>query len=331
MTTASPTALRAQAREGAYPVPGRLNLALTLAQVGGSVALLWLASHATSALVLALAVAAFAFLMQMGFSLIHEAEHDKLHPSRLVNDAQGVLLAALFPGSYQFMKVAHLAHHRKNRADAELVDYWRPGERPWLKGLQYYLLICGLVWVGVPLLTVVIALTPEALLRRNNRPAGAAPADETKASSAQLYLAFLREARPWRVRAELAFTLALWWALFAGLDLTWSAVGWCYAAFAFSWASQQYIYHIRTPRHLVEGALNLRLHAPLRLLYLNFNYHLTHHRAPKVPWLHLPAATGEPPSQPYWRTYLRLWAPPQPVAMAHPVEHQTKGPLPPRA
>jgi len=104
-------------------------------------------------------------------------------------------------------------------------------------------------------------------------------------------------------------------------------VGLCYAAFAFSWSSQQYIYHVRSPRHLVEGAFNLRLSRPFELLYLNFNYHLTHHRAVSVPWIHLPRVAGRPPVREYWMTYLKLWAPPEPVSSAWPVQFQARGQL----
>jgi fatty acid desaturase len=296
---------RARARSGreAFPIPGGLNLALTAAQISIAIALLYLACHAESGILVAAAVLGFAFVMQMGFSLIHEAEHDKLHPDRRLNDAAGILLAAIFPGSYQFMKVAHLSHHRKNRSDAELVDYIRPGDRPWVKRVQYYLLIHGLIWLGVPLFSAMISLFPASILAR--RPEG------SPARGAALYLAFVREAGAWRVRAETAFTVLLWWALFAWLDLGWGGFWLAYGAFAFSWASQQYIYHVRSPRHLVEGAFNLKLWRPLELLYMN-----------------LPEVTAERPTQPYLPTYLRLWRPPEPVERAFPRELQKRGPLP---
>ena len=116
-------------------------------------------------------------------------------------------------------------------------------------------------------------------------------------------------------------------------DSSWGAVLICYFAFAFSWSSQQYIYHVRSPRHLVEGAFNLKLWRPLELLYLNFNYHLSHHRAVSVPWIHMRRWTlehAQAPTQRYFATYLRMWRPPEPVELAWPVEFQPKGPLAPR-
>ncbi|HEY2518124.1 MAG TPA: fatty acid desaturase [Polyangiaceae bacterium] len=304
-----------------YPIPARLNVALSIAQVAGALALVAAASHAPNPLLFGLAVLAFAFWMQMGFSLLHEAEHNKLHPRRAVNDALGIALAALFPGSYQLLKVAHLSHHKKNRSDAELVDYVRPSEGTVGKWVQFYALVCGLVWIGVPLLTLIVVVVPWGLLGNGQSP------DVQPTGGPALYLAFVREVGAWRVRGEAALTVAFGWGAFHFLHLTWPAVLACYAAFAFSWSSQQYIYHVRSPRHLVEGAFNLRLWKPLELLYLHFNYHLTHHRAVSLPWIHLPRATREAPTMGYLETYVRLWAPPQPVAEAWPVEFQGSGRL----
>jgi fatty acid desaturase len=314
------------ARRSSYPIPATLNVVLTMALAAGAIALLWLGSHASGALFLA-AVLGFAFWMQMGFSLLHEAEHGKLHPNRIVNDLLGTVVASLFPGSYQLLKVAHLSHHRKNRSDAELVDYVRPGESPLGKRVQYYALVCGLVWIGVPLLTAVVAIVPWGLFPKGEEgPKGSVEAR----SGPAMYLAFVRELGAWRVRAEALVVVALGWTLFRVFHLEWPAVCACYAAFGFSWSSQQYIYHVRSPRHLVEGAKNLRLWRPLELLYLNFNYHLTHHRGVSVPWIHLKAATEDRPSEAYLATYLRLWRPPESVSEAWPVELQTRGPLEPR-
>lgn len=83
-----------------------------------------------------------------------------------------------------------------------------------------------------------------------------------------------------------------------------------YAAFAFSWSSLQWVYHLRTPLHVVEGGYNLRLPAPLRWLWLSFNMNLTHHRRPYLPWQELYAASNQAETQPLWYRWLLMFVPP---------------------
>ncbi|MDE1998629.1 MAG: fatty acid desaturase [Burkholderiales bacterium] len=308
-----------------FPIPDRLSLVITLAQVAISLMLLWASSRLMAEaqwLGLAGCALIFSFVMQTGFSLLHEAEHRKLHSHRQVNDLLGFMCATMFPGSYQLMTVAHLNHHKVNRSDAELVDYIRPGESATTKWIQFYALITGLIWLSAPLVTFVVCLTPTGVLSKWF--------DKGEGSSVARYLAFIQRAGAHRVRAETALGLLLWVLTWRALGLQWQAVAICYAAFAFSWSSQQYIYHVRTPRHLIEGAYDLKLWRPMQWLYLNFNFHLSHHRLPNVPWLYMPQVASEVPTRGYLRTYLALWAPPQPVDQAWPVEHQIKGRLAPR-
>ncbi|MGE5453414.1 MAG: fatty acid desaturase [Acidobacteriota bacterium] len=308
-----------------FAIPSRLNLAITVAQVGVSLALLAAASWAWRAnafVPVAVVALVFSFVMQTGFSLLHEAEHRKLHADRKVNDALGFVCAAMFPGSYQLLTVAHLNHHKVNRSDAELVDYIKPGESVWVKSIQFYALITGLIWLSAPVVTLVICLTPTRLLQ--------ATFANGQNSSVARYLAFIQKAGASRVRAETALAMVLWALTWTLLGLNWHAVAICYAAFAFSWSSQQYIYHVRTPRHLIEGAFDLKLWRPMQWLYLNFNFHLGHHRAPNVPWLYMADIAQAQPTQGYLMTYMKLWRPPQPVEQAWPVDHQIRGPLLPR-
>ena len=218
--------------------------------------------------------------------------------------------------------MAHLIHHRRNRSDAELEDYVLPGETPWLKRLCYYLLICGLFWLLIPISSIAIAMIPRNAIR--------IPAPGKDAGAFRRFAQFLNEVRPGRVRRDLLVTALVWFAAAPLLHLNLAGLAICYSAFGFSWASQQYVYHVRTPRHAVLGALDLRLWRPLELLYLHFNYHLTHHLAVWVPWNHVPKIAAEPPDQGYWTTYLSLWRPPELLDEAWPSRFQANGPLPPR-
>ncbi|MCB9759760.1 MAG: fatty acid desaturase [Alphaproteobacteria bacterium] len=301
-----------------HPIPGGLNLALTAGVFAASLGLLGLGER-LGGLGLAACALAFAVLGQTNFALIHEAEHDKLHPRQGVNDAAGVLLSALFPGSFTVLKAAHLMHHRRNRSDAELIDFYRPGER-WAKTLKYYTLISGAIWVGSPLVSVALCFVPGRWFRPD--PGRAKGTDLTT------FLSFLEGVNPWRIRAEVALTVGLWAAVIPMLSLSWTTLALVYATFAFFWASQQYVYHVRTPLHLVEGSFDLRMPRWLGWLWLHFNYHLTHHRTVSVPWLYLPEVAQEQPWRPYLRTWLTSWRPPRPVLAAWPERFVARGPLP---
>ena len=305
-----------------YAIPGRLNLLLVVIQMLAAFVLLALSSRVRNYyLVLALAVV-FAFVMQMGFCLAHEAVHRKLHKNRTVNTGAAIMLFALFPGSLHFFEVAHLLHHRRNRSNDELEDYVLPGENPWIKRMMYYLLISGLFWLLLPVSSIVVAMIPKNRMRL--------PAPGENAGAFRRFAQFLNGVKPNRVRRDLLVTVGVWAAAFPLLHLRLLPVAICYAAFGFSWASQQYIYHVRTPRHTVLGALDLKLWSPMRWLYLNFNYHLTHHLAVWVPWNHLPEIAAQQPHRGYLSTYVRLWQPPELLVEAWPTRHQASGPLPHR-
>jgi fatty acid desaturase len=264
----------------------------------------------------------FAFVMQMGFCVAHEAVHRKLHPDGTLNMAVGVFAFTLFPGSFHFFEVAHLLHHQRNRSDDELEDYVLPGENPWFKRVMYYLLISGLFWLLLPLSSIVVGMIP---MRRIRLPL---PRDESGAF--RKFTQFLNGVRPSRVRRDLLAAAVVWGIAFPVLHLRPAAVAVCYGAFGFSWASQQYIYHVRTPRHAVLGALDLKLWKPVEVLYMHFNYHLTHHLAVWVPWNYLPSIAAEQPTQGYVKTYVRLWRPPELLKEAWPELHQKSGPLLPK-
>jgi fatty acid desaturase len=311
----------ARAELRSWPIPSGLNLVVTALVVSGQLMSLVLATHGGSVVATALAALLYGTLGQPAFALLHEAEHGKLHANPRVNEALGVLLGAMFPGSFSILRAAHLLHHRRNRSEEEMIDLYRPGERL-KKTLSYYALISGLIWVGSPLLALALCVAPWP-------KTGAADADGPRNIRLAEFLSFLDGVRPWRVRAEVTLAVGLWAALVWALGLSlWPTLA-CLSTFAFLWASQQYVYHVRTPLHRVEGAFDLAMPRWMSLFYLRFNYHLTHHRQPSVPWNHLPDVAEEPPWRPYGLTWLRSWAPPRPMGVAAwPESWQRRGPLP---
>lgn len=118
----------------------------------------------------------------------------------------------------------------------------------------------------------------------------------------------------WRwLRVESATLVALWVGAFVALDWDWRIVAALYTAFAFSWSSLQWVYHMRTPLDRIEGAYDLRAPALVRVLFLNFNYNLTHHRYPNQPWQDAHATVDGGETQPLWYRYLMVFKCPEPL------------------
>jgi hypothetical protein len=75
----------------------------------------------------------------------------------------------------------------------------------------------------------------------------------------------------------------------------------------------QYVHHFGTERHVLRGTRNLWLCAPIDWIWLNHNWHFTHHLHPTMPWVYLQKvghAEG-PKREPILWHYLRMWRGPR--------------------
>jgi fatty acid desaturase len=86
-----------------------------------------------------------------------------------------------------------------------------------------------------------------------------------------------------------------------------------YAGFGLMWSGMQYVHHYGTERHVTRGARNLWIWKPLDLLWLNHNWHLTHHQNPSIPWPYLPETGTEEGTERGFLllAYLRMWRGPR--------------------
>jgi fatty acid desaturase len=283
--------------------PGRLNVALALGIVAGGVALQWLASRADGWPGVLGAGVAFSFLFLPLYSLLHEAEHRVFHAHPALNEGFGLLLAAFFPGPFTFLRACHLGHHRRNRTDAELFDLYYPGDDARRKHVIFYALYLGGFWLLVPLAMAVVLVAPGALRGRLVRdPSAVAMVEGIPAS-------FMR-----RIRAECVGVVLLHVGLVLGLGLSPGRYLLVYALFGLNWSAQQYVTHAHSPRHVLDGAHNLRAHPLYEALLLHFNWHLAHHQHPRVPWLYLPRHDDPSRERPgYLTAFLRFWRGPRRV------------------
>jgi fatty acid desaturase len=284
---------------------GGTNLVVTIVQLASWAALLTIVDDvAMPWFVRAAAVALFCLMMQGVFTMLHEFCHRNAHRNPSVNYLIGWIASTLFGTAPTLLQVQHWGHHRRNRTEAERAEFIHDGERAWTKTVTYYAAILGGIWLGCflfPLISPLVTYSASQKLSRHERfNTFAAGFGEFTSSQ-------------WRrMQLEGIWSLAFWATLLWAGPWRWQTLVVAYGAFAFSWSSLQWIYHMHTPVHVVEGAYNLRATFPVRVLFLNFNYNLTHHRRPSLPWQELHSHSDAGETQPIWYRYLLVFRPPVP-------------------
>jgi fatty acid desaturase len=292
----------ADTRDATLAIPGRLNLAIGAAAIAAAIACLWVAGHAPHWSILAGAAFCFSFVNNTIFSLQHECVHGTFHPARRLNESAGVLFAAFFPTAFAIQRVSHLGHHRRNRSDLELYDYYLPHQSRWLKTYWIYCLLSGFYWAIIPVAGLVYVVCPYCFRSRWFQDG---PARFWGFASFVRDIAAEPIAKVW---PQAMFTLLVQACLWGGLGLDWVAWLACYWAFGLNWSSLQYTDHAWSRRDVREGAWNLRFWPLTQALFLNYNLHLVHHRRPDIPWLHLPRFVApEDPRPSFWSIYLSLF------------------------
>lgn len=285
-----------------HRIPTVANALIAVVQVA-TVAVLLHASSGARGWRLALFAAGFALVMNSVYSIIHEAEHGILFSRRSLNDAAGVIMALLFPAPFHLLRQGHIGHHQRNRSDDEAFDFYFEGEHPLWKRMQFYGILTGFYWLVVVLSNLAVLFVPRLFDRSRfefDRPSAA--------FMDALNPAYWRWIRIEAVAAIAIHAGAIW---FLGDPLAYAVL---YAAWGVSWSAMQYVHHFGTERDVLDGARNLRLLGPIDALWLNHNWHLTHHRHPTVPWLHLPKVAAE--ERQVERgflpvAYLRMWRGPR--------------------
>jgi fatty acid desaturase len=165
--------------------------------------------------------------------------------------------------------------------------------------------ILGGIWLGSALAMAVLPFVSYGVCRRLG--------ERAEPGSPMVALAEIGPSDWARARLDAAGSLLFWVGLVALTPVELVAIAPAYAAFAFTWSSLQWVYHLRTPLDPIEGAYDLRLPTPLRWVFLNFNYNLQHHRHPKRPWQDLHAGADPAETQPLWYRYLQIFRPPEPL------------------
>jgi fatty acid desaturase len=295
-----------------YTTPGALNLTIMVGTVCGLCLCLWLSSHVQSWPLAIFSAVVFALLGNTGYALMHEAVHGNFHDNPLINENAGRILAGFFPTAFSFQRVFHLAHHKNNRSEHERFDYYAPNENRFLKFAQWYCILTGLYWLTSPVFCILYFFLADLLHWRTLF--GRKGAWFAQQTSAQEVLDAVITVPVWRARLDIAVAAVIQFALFFALHLSFK--GWllCYAAFGFAWSSLQYADHAFSKMDRYEGAWNLKVSRFIRLVFLNYHYHLAHHRDPSTPWNRLPEQVRrDDPNPTFWNIYLKMWRGPRPL------------------
>jgi fatty acid desaturase len=289
-------------RPQGMPIPNRLNLALLPLVFVAAATLLWLASRASAwPIVFGIGVA-FSYVLLSNYALLHEAAHLNLNDDLTANYWLGVWAGLLFPVPFTLIHLTHQGHHQRNRTDAEMFDLYYATDNRLYKYWIWYGTLAGWFWPLVPIGALLVAVVPRPLYRRLfTRPPWSNPSLED-----------LTRAALWRIRFECVLIVAVWVLLFWLLDLRWPAVLVSYACFSFNWSTRQYVSHAFTPRHVIDGALNLQHNKVMEKILLNGHWDLNHHRRPDVSWYYLPRLSDPLEGRPsYRRQYWRQWLGPR--------------------
>jgi hypothetical protein len=208
----------------------------------------------------------------------------------------------LFPVPFSLIFRTHQGHHARNRTDDEMFDLYYATDNRVYKFWIWYGTLTGWFWPLVPLGALLLAVLPRSVYRRVF----------TRSPWSNPSLQTLTPRTLWRIRGECLLIAAIWSALFALLDLRWPVVLLAYACFSFNWSTRQYVSHAFTPRHVIDGALNLKHNRIMDIVLLNGHWDLNHHRHPDVSWYYLPQLSDPHEERPtYRKQYWRQWLGPR--------------------
>ena len=216
----------------------------------------------------------------------------------------------MIEGNVTFQKICHLGHHRRNRTEAELFDYYRPQDNWYIKCVQWYGILTGIYWTLSPLGCLLYLISPRIFRIRALHDRDSKLAHQTGTDA---MLAGFEEAPETRARFEILTTTMIQALIIWGLGL--SFTGWmcCYAAFAVNWSSLQYADHAWSERDVHNGAWNLKVNRVVQYVFLNYHHHRAHHQNPNTPWLHLPKYVDwSEKRHSFMDIYMKMWRGPRP-------------------
>ena len=153
-----PTDMIRDSPTGRFAIPTRANVAIIVFQLAALATCFYAAAHIHRWWSIGLLAIGFGILMNSIYSVIHEAEHAMLFPSRPWNDLAGVVMALFFPAPFHLIRQGHLGHHLRNRSDDEAFDLYFEDDHSIWRRLVLYGILTGCYWIVVVLSNVVFLL-----------------------------------------------------------------------------------------------------------------------------------------------------------------------------
>jgi fatty acid desaturase len=287
----------------AHRIPSAANAILIMFQLALIASCVYGAATLTNWWAITGVALGFGILMNSVYSIIHESEHRMLFETPWINDAAGIVMALFFPAPFHLLRQGHIGHHLRNRSDDEAFDLYFEGENPLWRYIQMYGILTGLYWVMVAAANPIVLLFPQLLQKKHFR--------FDRQSAAFMESLNPRYARYIQLEALAVILLHVGIVYFVHIPvLTYFIM---YFGFGFTWSAMQYVHHYGTERHVTKGARNLFIWAPLDAVWLNHNWHQTHHEHPTVPWPYLPQlGREENPRRGFLiAAWLRMWRGPR--------------------
>lgn len=218
------------------------------------------------------------------WSLIHEGIHSKLSMNRTVNDTMSRLLSICFGSPFRAVQQAHLLHHKYNRTAMERNDEYDPAIlSPRTAQLAFYFrLFIGLYIQELffPLIALLSRKTIKTKLTKYF------PANSYQFIAIERFLK-KKDNLP-ETRVDLLFIFSMFFLSFYCYGSYWPVLFILMMARALFISVSDYSYHYGSKIDDVSFAFNFKLPTCLSIFILNFNYHGTHHRFPRLPWHALP-------------------------------------------
>jgi fatty acid desaturase len=301
-------------RRSSAEIPARLNLAIAAVQLVLLCTILGAAGHAGSWVAVAALSLGYGIVMNSAYAMLHEAEHNLLHPNPAINQSVGALLALFFPAPFHLIRQGHIGHHIRNRSDDEAFDLYFEDEHRFWKYLQLYGTLTGMFWLLIAVTNLIVVLYPPIITARQARFDRTTQAFAESLNPRYRRLIYLEALAIFVVHGSILY----FWHVPVGRYIA------VMFGFGFLWSAMQYAHHYGTVRDVQKGALNLKTFYVLDLVWLNHNWHLNHHMSPTVSWIYLPFL-GDPaePRGSLLNAYLRMWKGPR-LAVEH-VENRYAG------